>query len=400
MGTFICGDRLRYGRFEEGSSGCLVRFNAFPDRMLMLTAGHVVLPTFAQQGDAIVDDDTGDLIGRLFSWTSIDGDPTADAALVWVDPSIVSPAIRGLGVPRGVNMNPAVGEQIFIAPPEGQQQARTTTIKAVNRDIDVLVAGPGWADAPVITYRRQILTNAAISQGGDSGAIALDAQGRVVGMVVATSLLEGTVITPIAPILANAAWGGLQLELVDALPTDAKAPPMPGVLPLPAPAAAPEQLPTTPDEFIKLIAPAAVESMHSSKVFASFTIAQSALESNWGRSLLAVKGKNLFGVKANAAWKGEVLEMQTREFVNDQWVSVIAKWRLYKTWLESLDDHARFFHENPRYAGCFAASDGEGFARAVAKAGYATDPDYAQKLIATMRARNLARFDTAGGVVS
>ncbi|OWQ90084.1 hypothetical protein CDN98_00455 [Roseateles terrae] len=211
-------------------------------------------------------------------------------------------------------------------------------------------------------------------------------------MVVATSLAEGTVITPIAPILANAAWGGLQLELVDAIPAGAQAPPQPG-LPALAPATAPEEPPASPEAFIERIGAAAVASMRWSKVPAGFTIAQAALESNWGKSLLAVRGKNLFGVKATASWAGDVVLMETREFQNDQWIHVTARWRKYATWQDSLDDHARFFHENARYAKCFNFTQSEDFAQAVAAAGYATDPDYASKLIKTMRARGLKRFD-------
>lgn len=231
---FVCGDRLRFGRFEPGSSGCLVRFADFPDRVLMLAAGHVVLPTFAQQGDAITTDSGDDIIGRLFTWTNIDGDPTTDAALVWIDPAKVAPELKGLQAPTGINLAPAKGELVRIVPHVGQAAAREARIEAVDADIDVLVVGPGWPTAPTITYRSQIRTDRLITEGGDSGAIALDAQGRVVGMVVAGSASTGTVITPIAPILANAAWGGRQLELVDRIGPGAVGPPTPAAVPLPS----------------------------------------------------------------------------------------------------------------------------------------------------------------------
>jgi flagellar protein FlgJ len=58
-----------------------------------------------------------------------------------------------------------------------------------------------------------------------------------------------------------------------------------------------------------------------------------------------------------------------------------------------MKDHAQFFLHNPRYRSCFREKTGEGWARAAAAAGYATDPAYADKLIAIIRGRNLARFD-------
>lgn len=228
MPTFACGDLLRFGRFAPGSSGCLVRFPDFADRVLMLAAGHVVLPPFARAGDAITDDQSGEIIGRLFTWTSIDGNPTADAALIWVDPTKVSPRLRGMGTPSGINLMPPEGTRVRIHPHEGQQAPRDALIREVNKDIDVIVTGPGWETPVKVTYRGQIATDSLISEGGDSGAIALDDQNRVVGMVIGGNEDAGTIITPISAILANTAWDGRQLELVtDLAEAAAPLPPAP-----------------------------------------------------------------------------------------------------------------------------------------------------------------------------
>ena len=397
MKPFQCGDSLSYGQFPRGAGGCLVRFPELDDRALLLTAGHVVLPSFAQQGDAISDLATGQMIGRLFSWTSIDGNPTADAALIWVDPAQVAPNIRGLGLPSGVNMSPAVGEVVRIVPHSGQTQPREARIRAVDASIDVMVEGPGWDTAPTITYRGQIVTDRLISEGGDSGAIALDGKGRVLGMVVAGGTEVGTIITPIAPILKNSAWGGLQLEILVNIDSGFVAPPLPAVAaasdPVPQEAAQEAAPPATPEAFIAALQPAAIASMHDFKIPASFTLAQGALESGWGKSKLATLAKNLFGVKADASWHGDVLPMETREFINGEWIQLTASWRKYADWKQCLDDHARFFQSNPRYKDCFRESTGVGFAKAVAKAGYATDPDYANKLIAVINKRGLSALD-------
>ena len=146
-------------------------------------------------------------------------------------------------------------------------------------------------------------------------------------------------------------------------------------------------------EFIALIGPAAQASEAQTGIPASFTVAQAALESSWGKSRLANEGKNLFGVKADAAWTGDVLELPTREFLRGRWVSVVARWRKYADWQDCLDDHAKFFRANRRYRSCFDFHTGEGWAKAVAKAGYATDPDYAAKLISVITKYKLESLD-------
>jgi flagellum-specific peptidoglycan hydrolase FlgJ len=150
-----------------------------------------------------------------------------------------------------------------------------------------------------------------------------------------------------------------------------------------------------PDDFIVAIAPAARISAAKTKIPASFTVAEAALESGWGTSALATGGFNLFGVKADRAWKGMTLTLRTREYIHRQWVMVPALWRKYPDWRGCMDDHAAFLLDNPRYKAAFDHKDGEEFARAVAAAGYATDPDYANKLCAVIRSHNLAELDKA-----
>jgi len=150
----------------------------------------------------------------------------------------------------------------------------------------------------------------------------------------------------------------------------------------------------SPPDFIAAIAPAAVASMAATRIPASFVIAEGALESAWGASQLALQAHNLFGVKADAGWHGAVLAMRTREIVHGHAVIVPANWRSYPDWASCIADHAAFLQDNPRYHAAFAQCAGaEAFARAVAAAGYATDPDYAGKIIAVIRAHDLTRYD-------
>jgi flagellum-specific peptidoglycan hydrolase FlgJ len=150
----------------------------------------------------------------------------------------------------------------------------------------------------------------------------------------------------------------------------------------------------TPDDFITAVAPAARASAATTKIPASFTVAEGALESGWGSTGLATQAMNLFGIKADPSWHGPTWSMQTREFLNGQWVMVPALWRKYSDWLGSISDHAQFLLTNPRYAPAFAYVSGTTFARAIAAAGYATDPNYAAKIISIIKTHNLSALDS------
>ncbi len=175
--------------------------------------------------------------------------------------------------------------------------------------------------------------------------------------------------------------------------TVAAAPPVSPMVPVPVEpprAAAPTPDISTPAGFIAAIAPAAQACAKRTGVPASVTVAQAALESSWGRR---APGMNLFGIKADASWRGPVTPQVTHEVVNGETVTITARFRAYDTWQGSIDDHAAFLTGNPRYRPAFAFKDGPSFARAIAKAGYATDPLYADKLIAIMSTRGLGALD-------
>ena len=150
---------------------------------------------------------------------------------------------------------------------------------------------------------------------------------------------------------------------------------------------------TSQENFIAAIKDAAIASAAISKIPASFTIAEAALESAWGSSLLATKGHNLFGVKADKAWTGDTLSIRTREYYTGRWVFVDALWRKYPDWFGSITDHAKFLTTNKRYATAFLAKNVEDFTAAIAKAGYATDPLYAHKILSVIRANKLEVLD-------
>lgn len=147
-------------------------------------------------------------------------------------------------------------------------------------------------------------------------------------------------------------------------------------------------------QFIQAVGPAAKASMQQTGLSAAFVIAEAALESAWGGSELAQRGKNLFGVKVYPGWEGATLSIPTREYLEGQWQMVPAQWCLYLSWEDSILDHARFLFAMPRYAEALRVrNQPAAFAQAVQEAGYATDPLYAKKIISIVNAHSLDAWD-------
>jgi flagellar protein FlgJ len=118
---------------------------------------------------------------------------------------------------------------------------------------------------------------------------------------------------------------------------------------------------------------------------AKFMLGQAALESGWGRKeIVSADGQpshNLFGIKATSGWKGKVVEATTTEYTNGVPHSKREKFRAYDSYAEGFRDYAKMLSKNPRYGGVIANSqDATSFAHGLQRAGYATDPNYANKL--------------------
>ena len=143
--------------------------------------------------------------------------------------------------------------------------------------------------------------------------------------------------------------------------------------------------PRTPQDFVDAIRPHAEKAAAELGVPARALIAQAALETGWGqhlpRQVDGASGLNLFGVKAQAAWSGATQTRQTSEFQGGQWTSQKANFRSYDSIGAAFDDYVNFLKASPRYADALRSGDVHGFAQGLQKAGYATDPQYAQKLL-------------------
>lgn len=147
---------------------------------------------------------------------------------------------------------------------------------------------------------------------------------------------------------------------------------------------------TTPasEQFIATLTAPAKASAEKTGIPWQFTVAEAGLESGWG---LHAPGFNLFGIKAQEGdgWTGDRIAESSREVIGGQSKMIVSFFRAYSSWEASLDDHAKFLTENERYKPAFATKTPQDFARAVAAAKYATDPNYAQKIIEIMEDHKL-----------
>lgn len=143
-------------------------------------------------------------------------------------------------------------------------------------------------------------------------------------------------------------------------------------------------------QFINAIKNGAIEGYKKYKILPSLTMAQAILESGWGKSHIE---NNLFGIKAGSSWKGKVAIRQTKEYVNGKWITIDAKFRAYNNFNESIEDHAKLLGENKRYAKVTQATNYKTACNEIYKAGYATDPNYPQKLITIIEQNNLDIYD-------
>ena len=150
-------------------------------------------------------------------------------------------------------------------------------------------------------------------------------------------------------------------------------------------------------KFIERVGALAAADMQKSGVLASLTIAQAILESGWGKSGLTVKGNALFGIKAGTSWTGAVYSGKTQECYDGvTFTTVTGLFRAYGSWAESVADHSDLLSCNTRYKAVIGERDYKTACRAIAAAGYATDPKYADKLVQIIETYALTAYDSAG----
>jgi len=142
---------------------------------------------------------------------------------------------------------------------------------------------------------------------------------------------------------------------------------------------------TAAASFVQQHDQAAAAAERASGIPAAFMLAQAGHESGWGRHEIkhadGTPAHNLFGIKAGANWKGAVAEVTTTEYINGEPKRLVQRFRAYASPAESFADYATLMKSQPRYQPVLAAgNDPRAFAEGLQRAGYATDPRYADKL--------------------
>ncbi len=153
----------------------------------------------------------------------------------------------------------------------------------------------------------------------------------------------------------------------------------------------------TPENFIQALWPHAEKAARDLGVQPQVLLAQAALETGWGQSVIGMAGAsshNLFNIKADPSWDGRRVSVPTLEYMDGIAVKRNDAFRAYDSYAASFDDYVAFLRENPRYGSALRqAADPQAFVQSLQTAGYATDPRYAQKITSILHS------DTMSGAV-
>ncbi|NQD92109.1 flagellar assembly peptidoglycan hydrolase FlgJ [Pseudomonas sp. CrR25] len=142
---------------------------------------------------------------------------------------------------------------------------------------------------------------------------------------------------------------------------------------------------SSPQEFVAAMLPMAEKAAEKIGVEARYLVAQAALETGWGKSIIRQQdgssSHNLFGIKSHNSWDGASARVLTTEYQGGKAVKEAASFRAYDSYAQSFEDYVSFLQSNGRYEKALNATDNpERFVRELQQAGYATDPHYARKV--------------------
>lgn len=145
----------------------------------------------------------------------------------------------------------------------------------------------------------------------------------------------------------------------------------------------------TPVEFVKTLLPSVTKVAKKLGLEPEWLIAQAALESGWGKFVIADKSgessHNIFNIKAHSDWQGSAVTTQTLEHQDGKFVKESAAFRRYEDVAESVEDYAKFISESPRYRNIVqSARSAHEYISGISDAGYATDPEYTSKVMSVL----------------
>jgi flagellar protein FlgJ len=150
----------------------------------------------------------------------------------------------------------------------------------------------------------------------------------------------------------------------------------------------------SPESFVEHLLPVAEKFAAQLGVDPRVLLAQSALETGWGKKMIrGADGEpsyNLFGIKASAGWQGDRASVSTLEYRDGAMHRENASFRAYSSYEESFADYVSLMQNQPRYEHALEqAADSAAYSEQLQKAGYATDPDYAEKIKSVLRSPSL-----------
>jgi N-acetylmuramoyl-L-alanine amidase len=158
------------------------------------------------------------------------------------------------------------------------------------------------------------------------------------------------------------------------------------------------QMTASQQKFFNTILPQAQQVSKSTGIVTSVLLAQAILESAWGTSQLATQANNLFGIKSDALWKGNVVTIESKEVQNGKTVTVKSAFRSYQSIADSIKDYGSFFTSTPwrtqNYAKFLQSKTYTEAIKNLQSSGYATDPAYGEKLKTLIERYRLNQYDT------
>jgi peptidoglycan hydrolase FlgJ len=172
--------------------------------------------------------------------------------------------------------------------------------------------------------------------------------------------------------------------------------------PQPQPPVAPQKVqktsaqwrPSTPIDFVREVLPHAHQAAASLGIHPLALVAQAAVETGWGRHVMSghdgASSFNLFGIKAGGEWSGAKVSKRTLEVEAGTAIQKQAHFRSYSSMAESFSDYVKVITQSPRYREVLEhGKTMEGFAEAIGRSGYATDPEYANKIKGILNGQTL-----------
>ena len=154
----------------------------------------------------------------------------------------------------------------------------------------------------------------------------------------------------------------------------------------------------TSEQFVNQLWPYAEKAAGQLGVEPKILLAQSALETGWGKFVIKNSERssfNLFNIKADSHWRGRQVKVQTLEFEQGVAVKKMDGFRSYGSYQESFEDYVSFIKKNPRYQEAMKLTDEPGkYMQALQQAGYATDPHYADKVMKIYNGKTLSGFSS------